>query len=64
MKKQTKKILALILSVILLCSVMPFSRISVSAAVHNGNCGEQLNWTLDTETGELSITGTGRMDDY
>ena len=29
-----------------------------------GQCGEKLNWSLDTATGALSITGTGRMWDY
>ncbi|MBR6109290.1 MAG: leucine-rich repeat protein [Clostridia bacterium] len=32
--------------------------------VFSGTCGDNLTWTLDTETGLLSITGTGEMDDY
>ena len=30
----------------------------------SGTCGENLTWTLDTETGILKITGTGEMVDY
>ncbi len=34
------------------------------AATYNGTCGESLKWYLDTSTGLLSITGTGKMTDY
>ena len=38
---------------------------TVSFAVsYNGTCGENLTWTLDTETGELTISGEGDMEDY
>ncbi len=30
----------------------------------NGTCGKNLTWTLDTETGELVISGTGGMLDF
>ena len=29
-----------------------------------GSCGENLTWTLDRETGVLTISGTGTMTDY
>lgn len=29
-----------------------------------GRCGKKLTWTLDKETGELTIEGSGPMDDY
>ena len=32
--------------------------------VISGSCGENLTWTLDTETGVLTISGTGAMDTY
>ncbi len=32
--------------------------------VYSGTCGANVNWTLDTGTGVLSITGTGEMYDY
>ena len=54
-----KKILAIILSVIMLLSVVP---ITASAATVTGTCGENLTWIFDD--GTLTISGTGVMDDY
>ena len=34
------------------------------AEVYSGSCGESVNWSLDTETGLLEITGSGKMEDY
>ena len=34
------------------------------AEVYSGSCGESVNWSLDTETGLLEITGSGEMEDY
>ena len=34
------------------------------AEVYSGSCGESVNWSLDTETGLLEITGSGEMVDY
>ena len=31
---------------------------------YSGSCGESVNWSLDTETGLLEITGSGEMEDY
>ena len=50
-----KKLLAAIL---LLCSTV------VSAETYSGTCGENVNWSLDTETGVLNISGTGEMTNY
>ena len=36
----------------------------LSAETYNGTCGENLTWTLDTETGVLTISGTGEMENY
>ena len=30
----------------------------------SGKCGENLNWVFDSETGTLTITGSGNMDNY
>ena len=40
------------------------SALSINATVYNGSCGENVNYSLNTETGALSITGTGAMADY
>ena len=34
------------------------------AKVYSGSCGESVNWSLDTQTGLLEITGSGEMEDY
>ena len=33
-------------------------------ATYSGVCGENVTWTLDTSTGELTISGTGAMTEY
>ncbi len=38
--------------------------LSSSSAASSGTCGENLTWTFDEETGVLTISGTGDMDDY
>ena len=53
---------------------IPFQAVSSSAemphitleelAPTSGSCGENVNWYLDTETGILTISGTGAMSDY
>ena len=34
------------------------------AKVYSGSCGENVNWSLDTETGLLRITGSGEMERF
>ena len=31
---------------------------------YSGTCGDDVTWMLDTDTGELTISGTGAMADY
>ena len=41
--------------------------VNMNAEVYSGNCGDNgdnVKWTLDTETGLLSITGSGNMSNY
>ncbi len=35
-----------------------------AAEVYEGTCGDDLTWSLDAETGELVISGTGRTPDW
>ena len=50
------------LSLLLLICII--SALSINAEIYSGSCGENVNYSLDTETGVLSITGTGAMADY
>ena len=50
--------------VLLLC-LLSLVGISASAEVYTGNCGENgdnVKWSLDTNTGVLVISGNGAMD--
>ena len=38
--------------------------VAVGAETYSGTCGDALTWTLDTESGALTIEGTGAMYDY
>ncbi len=38
--------------------------LKAEAASYSGTCGSNLNWSLNTSTGVLNITGTGAMKDY
>ena len=51
----------------LLAGLIFLFSLSLSAETYNGTCGAQgnnLTWSLDTETGTLTISGTGAMTDY
>ena len=53
----TKKISLLLLICIL-------SALNISAEIYEGSCGTNVHYALDTETGILSITGTGPMTGF
>lgn len=62
-----KRIISLILAVVFVCLSFPFSILSVSAASLSGTCGadgDNLKWTFDSDSGTLTISGTGKMKDY
>ncbi len=61
MKKNVKKILASLLTIVTLFSMVPMMGITATAATQSGTCGENLTWTLDIATGEFSINGIGEM---
>lgn len=68
--KNHKRALSITVAVIMLIALLPISAIAKSIPVrevYSGYCGAQgsnVSWSLDTETGILSITGTGEMKDY
>ena len=52
-------------SFVLLCiCIVAFCVISASAATYSGKCGDNLTYTLNTNTGVLTISGTGAMADW
>ena len=48
---------------LLLCLICLIST-ATKAETYNGQCGSNANWSLDTETGVLEITGSGDMYSY
>lgn len=58
-----KRILSLILIVMLLISSIPFTALPVSAAT-SGTCGTDVRWSLDVDSGVLTISGSGNMNYY
>ena len=63
-KKIWKRALSLLLALALLCAAAPRLALPASAEVLSGSCGANLTWTLDTQTGVLSIAGSGNMMNY
>ena len=62
-----KKIAAVVLSLLLVFTLSPFSggfMMEAFAATYTGKCGDNLTWSLNTTTGLLSISGTSSMWDY
>ena len=73
-----KKALSVFLALIMVFSAVPFTDLSeyirgidfsflapkASAASNSGPCGDNVNWSLDTKTGVLTISGSGAMYDY
>ncbi len=58
-----KRALSLILSLAMIFSSLCITGITLSAETVSGTCGDNLTWTLDTETGVLTIDGNGKMND-
>ena len=62
-----KRVLSLILALAMLCALLPQAALTASAATYSGSCGaagDNLTWSFDTETGLLTISGSGAMADY
>ena len=59
-----KKITNLILTLCIALGLFAILSGKASAATYSGSCGTKLNWSLDTATGVLTITGSGKMADY
>ena len=59
-----KKFLSLLLAVVMIVTIVPVSAITASAKIYSGTCGETVNWSYNSDTTKLTITGNGDMFDY
>lgn len=57
----TKRILPLLLAALLLLSLLPQLTLPAAAAASSGSCGDKLKWSFNSNTGVLTITGSGDM---
>ncbi len=72
-RKLFKRITAMALALLMVGTAIPSgsdftglfgSEITASAETFKGKCGENAEYSLDTSTGKLTISGTGAMYDY
>ena len=75
MKRIIKRAMAVALTAIMLLTAAPLSgfagldlpnladlfTLKADAEAYSGKCGDNLTWSLDTDTGVLTISGTGYM---
>ena len=59
-----KKVISLVLSLAMLLSIVSVVDFSAYADVQTGKLGDNITYSLDTSTGVLTISGTGKMTDY
>ena len=61
----TKKILSIFTTLVMAISLAgALPAVTAGAETYSGKCGDNVNWSLDTNTGILTISGTGDMDDF
>lgn len=59
-----KKFLSVFLSLIMVASAFFCVDLTALAETNSGQCGDDLYWSLDSDTGTLTISGTGEMYDF
>ena len=59
-----KKIISLLLSLAMLLTITSGLNLTAYADVQTGSCGDNVTYSLDNETGVLTISGTGEMYHY
>ncbi len=64
MKKPIKKIIAGFMSVVLVLTTLFALSINVASAATSGQCTSTINWSYNTTTKTLTLTGSGVMPDY
>ena len=63
-KTKFKPIAVLACMILVLLALFCIGNTEADAATYSGNCGTNVTWSLDTDTGILDITGTGNMYSY
>lgn len=61
--KKAKKLLSFVLSLAILMSVASISGITAYAESTSGTCGANITWNFDEQSGTLTISGSGKMND-
>lgn len=65
MRKIMKKIISLLLSLTMLLSIVSVVDFSAYAdTLTTGKCGKNVTYSFDAETGVLTISGEGDMENY
>ncbi len=59
-----KKVFSLFLSLVMLISVATMTDFNAFADTYSGTCGTNVKWSLNTSTGVLTLSGSGKMNDY
>ena len=59
-----KRIISLLLSLAMLLTITSGLNLTAYADVQTGKCGDNVTYSLNTSTGVLTISGTGKMTDY
>ena len=58
-----KRTISILLAVLTVVSVLAVTGVSASADA-SGKCGDNVSWSFNSNTGKLTITGSGKMYDY
>ena len=59
-----RKLYFLAVALVLTVLLLPQLGLEARAETYSGTCGNDLTWTLDTDTGLLTISGTGPMESW
>ncbi|MBR6109291.1 MAG: leucine-rich repeat protein [Clostridia bacterium] len=60
-----KKLISIFVAVLMCLGTLgAAAQATPSRQVHSGSCGENVSWTLDTESGVFEVTGSGDMYDF
>lgn len=65
MRTGLMKLMSIIIAVVMIVEMVPSISYNISAneESYSGKCGENVAWNLDIDTGILTISGNGAMDD-